>query len=214
VAHGPVFGRFVHLNPGIVAMLIFFKPRLVLFAIPKTATSALHLALRDKADVAALRVGDRPGKHISYADFRTRYEQALLGDQAGPFDYVGVMREPVSWLSSWHRFRQADRLDGKPASTKGVGFDQFVQDFCSPTPPTHAKFPAQSQLVCDAQGKVGINRLFRYDDMASLIRFLEIRLGHAIAVGQVNVSTSAARAELSANTLALYKSRFARDFEI
>ena len=195
-------------------MLIFFKPKLVLFAIPKTATSALHLALRDEADVKALRVGEKPGKHIGFADFRKRYEQDLLGDQAGPFDYVGVMREPVSWLSSWHRFRQADRLDGAPKSTKGVGFDQFVQDFCSPHPPAHAKFHAQSQLVCDAQGKVGINRLFRYDDIASLIGFLEDRLGHSIAVGQVNVSTSVARADLSANTLALYHSRFARDFEI
>lgn len=195
-------------------MLIFFKPKLVLFAIPKTATSALHLALRDEADVKALRVGEKPGKHLGFADFRTRYEQALLGDQAGSFDYVGVMREPVSWLSSWHRFRQADRLEGTPKSAKGVSFDQFVQDFCGPHPPAHAKFPAQSQLVCDAQGKVGINRLFRYDDIASLIGFMQDRLGHSIAVGQVNVSTSVARADLSPKTLALYHSRFARDFEI
>jgi hypothetical protein len=61
---------------------------------------------------------------------------------------------------------------------------------------------------------VGINRLFRYDDIASLIGFMQDRLGHSIAVGQVNVSTSVARADLSAKTLALYQSRFARDFEI
>ena len=195
-------------------MLIFLKPKLVLFAIPKTATTALHLALRGEADVKALRVGDKPGKHIGFAEFTTRYAQALLGDQTGTFDYVGVMREPVSWLSSWYRFRQADRLDGTAKSTKGLSFDQFVQDFCSANPPAHAKLHAQSQLLCDAQGKVGVNRLFRYDDMASLIRFLEGRLGHAITVEKVNVSTSRASVDLSDQTLALYQNRFARDFEI
>ena len=127
-------------------MLIFFKPKLVLFAIPKTATSALHLALRNEADVKALRVGEKPGKHVSFADFRKRYEQALLGDQGGSFDYVGVMREPVSWLSSWHRFRQADRLDGLPKSTKGVGFDQFVQIFAAPIPPPTPSSPHNPSL--------------------------------------------------------------------
>ena len=37
-------------------MLIFFKPRLVLFAVEKTATSALQQALKDEADVKLLGI--------------------------------------------------------------------------------------------------------------------------------------------------------------
>jgi len=39
------------------------------------------------------------------------------------------MREPISWLGSWYRFRQRPHLDGRPASTKDMSFDELCATF-------------------------------------------------------------------------------------
>lgn len=197
-------------------MLIFFKARIVLFAIEKTATSALQDALQREADVRFMDVGMVLEKHLGFADYKKLVEPGLLDKVDGPLDYVGVFRDPVTWLNSWYRYRLREADAGKPESTRGITYEQFAIDFCRKPwdRPPHAWITPQSKRVCDAEGKVGINRLFRYDDMESMIRFLERRLGHAIAVDRVNVSPSSKERELSAETLDLYRRSFPLDFEI
>lgn len=197
-------------------MLIFFKARIVLFAVEKTATSALQDALKGEADLKFLHVDTKLEKHMSFVDYKTLVEPVVLQQVNGPLDYVGVFREPVSWLNSWYRYRMRDADAGTPQSTRGISFEQFVRDYCLQpwARPPHVWINSQSRRVCDAEGNVGVNKLFRYEDMAGLVRFLEDRLGHPIKVNRVNVSPVSQDATLSDEVLDLYRRTFARDFEI
>ena len=195
-------------------MLIFFKPRLVLFAVEKTATSALQQALKDEADVKLLGIDPVVGKHISFQDYKRHVEPAILTKVTLPLDYVGVIREPVSWLHSWHRYRQRDKDVGTPQSTRGISFDQFVRAFCSTAPAPYARMTSQAARICTAAGQVGMTHLFRYEELDKLICFLADRLGHEIAVQKVNVSPKVEETALSPEPLALLRETHAKDFAI
>jgi len=197
-------------------LLIFFKARIVLFAVEKTGTTALQSALEHRADVKFLDVDTPVEKHTGFAEYKAQVEPGLLDKIGGPLDYVGVFREPVSWLFSWYRYRLRDEDADMPQSTRGISFERFAIDFCLKPylRPPHAWVKAQSVRVCDSRGAVGVNRLFRYEDMASLIRFLEMRLEMPITLERENVSPPSKDLYLSHDTLALYKQTFSRDFEI
>lgn len=200
-------------------MLIFFKPRLVLFAVEKTATSALQQALQDEADVKLFGIDPAAGryvslKHVSFQDYKHDIEPGILDKVTGPLDYVGVIREPVSWLRSWYCYRQRDMDAGTTQSTRGIGFDQFVQEFCSNGPEPYARTKTQSAKLCDAAGRVGLTHLFRYDEFDKLVSFLEERLGHKIAIDRVNVSPTVEVGALSPETMALLRTTHAADFDI
>ena len=40
-----------------------------------------------------------------------------------------MIREPVSWLSSWYRYRLREEIAGRPNSTRGRSFDEFVAEW-------------------------------------------------------------------------------------
>jgi hypothetical protein len=61
-------------------LLIFLKPKIVLFAIPKTATTALHLALRGEADVKSLY---QHGKLRVDGDVHVAHRLGILKGTAG-----------------------------------------------------------------------------------------------------------------------------------
>ena len=48
-------------------------------------------------------------------------------------ELLAVMREPVSWLGSWYRYRQRPFMKGKPNATHDLSFDDFVQGYMQGT---------------------------------------------------------------------------------
>ena len=108
-------------------MLVFWKEKLVILAVPKTGTTALAEALTPQADII---VNDPPElKHAPVFRynrfFRPMFEKACGVDH---MDLMAVMREPVSWLGSWYRYRQRDFMKGKANATHDLSFDEFVRD--------------------------------------------------------------------------------------
>ena len=91
------------------------------------------------------------------------------------------LREPVSWLGSWYRYRQRDFLDGKPVSTRGISFDAFVQGYLQGKRPDFANVGSQATFLAPRPNGTAITHLFRYEDAERLDRFLEDRLGVALA---------------------------------
>lgn len=168
-------------------MLVFWKERLVVLAVPKTGTTAIEGALAPRASVV---VRDPPTlKHTPFYRYR-RFLAAYL-EAAGadlPFDTVAVVREPVDWLGSWYRYRTRDDLAGHPNSTRDVSFDDFVAEYCKGKPAPFAAVGSQSRFVQDGEGRVGVTHLFRYDRQDRLIAFLEQRLAVRLELPRLNVS--------------------------
>jgi len=133
-------------------MLVFWEQKLVLLSVPKL-------------------------KHAPIYRYR-RFLKPLLvqggGADESALKTVAVVREPVSWLSSWYRYRHRDALVGHANSTRGISFDDFVG--------SQAKF-----LTAGDDGMV-VDHLFRYEAQSSLLTFLNGRLGTNVTLNQRNVS--------------------------
>ena len=162
-------------------MLIFWKARLAILAVPKTGTTAIEQALAPMADAAIL---NPPGlKHCTVRKYRRELSDFFEQKGRRPLELVAVMREPVSWLGSWYRYRSRPELDGQPNSTAGMDFDSFVEAYLSESPPDFARIGAQATFL-----EGGVDHLFRYDRQSALLEFLQERLGGEIVLPRANVS--------------------------
>ncbi|MFC0812894.1 gamma-glutamyl kinase [Paracoccus panacisoli] len=167
-------------------MLGFVAPRLVLLSVPKTGTTALEEALAPHAQLA-LR-GRAEIKHLTLAQYHARIAPILRAIPGPPFRTVAVIREPQSWLDSWYRYRTRPQLAGRPRSTAGIGFDQFVEEYLAPEPrPARAALGRQSGFLDPGKG-AGVDLLFRYEALDALVTFLEGALKTRLVLPRRNVS--------------------------
>lgn len=190
-------------------MLVFWEQRLAFLATPKTGSTAIAAALESLAAVSI----QRPPllKHTTVHRYRRFIGPFLEAASKDTFTVVALMREPVDWLGSWYRFRQRDETDeGK--STKGISFDAFVRAWCQDPRPDFADVGSQGKFLRPRQG-VGVDRLFRYEEIGTFVHFLEDRLGCEIILPRLNVSPPGAT-ELSAETAALLRDFATEDFEL
>lgn len=171
-------------------MMIFYKERLALLSVPKTGTTALQEALRDRAD---LIISDPPQlKHAPLYRYN-RWIRPMFDKVCGAeLEVVAVMREPISWLGSWFRYRQRPALDGHANSTRDLTFDAFVQAYCKGKPPAYANVGSQAKFLEAQPNGCKVDHLFRYEDTDALRLFLEYRLDTDIRLERRNVSPQAA----------------------
>ncbi len=168
-------------------MMILWKEKLAFIAVPKTGTTAIEAAL---APYASISFGRQPSlKHMTHQRFNRFIRPFLKKEGQEDVEVFAVMREPVSWLGSWYRYRQRDELADTVNSTRGVSFDQFVQTYLQPkNRPAYAQLGSQSRQLSISRDEVGIRLLFRYENMPRLLDFLSDRLGARLDLAEYNVS--------------------------
>ncbi len=190
-------------------MLVFWEQRLAFLATPKTGSTAIAAALESLAAVSI----QRPPllKHTTVHRYRRFIGPYLEAASKDTFTLVALMREPVDWLGSWYRFRQREETEAAK-STKGISFDDFVRAWCQDTRPDFADVGSQGKFLRPRQG-VGVDRLFRYEEIGSFVHFLEERLGCEILLPRLNVSPPG-EMELSAETEALLRKVAVEDFDL
>jgi hypothetical protein len=188
-------------------MLVFWEQRLAFLATPKTGSTAIAAALESLAAVSI----QRPPllKHTTVHRYRRFIGPFLEAASKDSFTLVALMREPKDWLGSWYRFRQREETEaGK--STRGMSFDDFVRAWCQDPRPDFADVGSQGKFLRPRQG-IGVDRLFRYEEIGTFVHFLEERLGCEIILPRLNVSPPGTM-ELSATTEALLREVAAEDF--
>lgn len=167
-------------------MIVFYKERLVFLSVPKTGTTAYQTALAPRADMV---VSDPPElKHapIYRYDrfFRPIFEKVCNVEM----ETLAVVREPVSWLGSWYRYRQRPFMAGKPNATHGLSFDDFVLAYVKGDRPGFANVGSQARFLEPRPKGSPVTHLFRYEEPDKLHAFLADRLGEMPALGRENVS--------------------------
>lgn len=167
-------------------MLVFWKARLVLLAVPKTGTTALEEALLPHADSAILNPPQQ--KHCTVRRYKNQLQKFFEQRGQRNLELMAVVREPVGWLSSWYRYRARDEIRGSANSTAEVSFEEFVSAWLCDDPPEFARIGRQSRFVSDDSGQIGVEHLFRHDRLDQAITFLEDRVKVQLDVGQSNVS--------------------------
>ncbi|NDV99550.1 gamma-glutamyl kinase [Salipiger sp. PrR002] len=192
-------------------MLVFWKARLVLLAVPKTGTSAYEAALGPHASMAVL---DPPElKHAPVYRYNRFFRPMFEKMGVEHMELMAVVREPVSWLGSWYRYRQRGFLEGKPTSTRGLSFDDFVEAYTRGERPPFANVGSQAKFVEPRPNGTNVTHLFRYENQAVITGFLEERLGLQLDLPRENVSPRADLA-LSPEIEAKLRRKCAADFEL
>lgn len=190
-------------------MLVFWEQRLAFLATPKTGSTAIAAALESLAAVSI----QRPPllKHTTVHRYRRFIGPFLEAASKESFTVVALMREPTDWLGSWYRFRQREETDpGK--STAGMSFDAFVRAWCGDPRPDFADVGSQAKFLRPRQG-IGVDRLFRYEEIGTFVQFLEDRLNCEVILPRVNVSPPGAT-DLSDDTRSLLHDFATEDFAL
>lgn len=193
-------------------MLVFATQKLVFLSVPKTGTTAFETALRPYADIV---VSNPPElKHAPLYRynrfFRPMFEKAC---KINDMETLAVMREPVSWLGSWYRYRRRPFMKGRPNSTHDVSFDQFVKAYCTSDRPAFANVGSQAKFLEARPNGTAVTHLFRYEEQNVLIRFLEKRLNREFTLARENVSPSM-EVSLSASVARELRAAYEPDFAL
>ncbi|MWB77484.1 gamma-glutamyl kinase [Pseudooceanicola sp. 216_PA32_1] len=192
-------------------MLVFSKAKLVILSIPKTGTTAIETALGPSA---AIWVQDPPDlKHAPIYRYNRFFRPALEKFVSPDIQTMAVVREPISWLGSWWRYRQRPFMEGKANATHGISFDDFVEAYCQGKPPAFANVGSQANFLKPQPNGTSIDLLFRYEDQPKLLAFLEERLERPITLARENVSPEIPVA-LSPAVEAKYRRKCAAEFEL
>jgi hypothetical protein len=178
-------------------MIFLYNARLVILSQPKTGTTALEHALSRGASMA---VNNPPSmKHISYHKFMTfvaPWLKAQTGLDRADYEVISVMREPVDWLGSWYRYRtreqlkDTDRKKRRGNYTGNVTFEAFVQEVLKPKTEraAYANLGKPCGVALTADGGLGCDRVFPYEDLSGLHEMIEERAKRQIDLKLMNVS--------------------------
>lgn len=192
-------------------MLMFWKQKLVFLSVPKTGTTAYEAAL---APHASMSVQNPPElKHAPLYRYNRFFRPMFEKVGGEDFETLAVVREPVSWLGSWYRYRKRPFLSGRPNSTENVTFDEFVQAYCRGDAPAFARVGSQAKFLEPRPNGVRVTHLFRYESPAPLIDFLERRLEVKLNLDRANVSPSM-ELDLAAGTRRKLERKFPADFAL
>lgn len=192
-------------------MLVFFKERLVLLSVPKTGTTALQTALRDRADIV---VADPPElKHAPVYRYNRFFRPMFEKVCNVQMETIAVMREPVSWLGSWYRYRRRPFMAGKPNATHDISFDAFVLAYLKGDKPGFANVGSQAKFLEPRPNGTSVTHLFRYEDPQRLHDFLRDRLGAMPELKRENVSPEM-NLHLTEETKLKYQRKCADEFTL
>ncbi|MFY0619276.1 gamma-glutamyl kinase [Shimia sp.] len=194
-------------------MLVFWSKKLVFLSVPKTGTTAIEAALASKADMVISNPPELKHAPVYRYNrfFRPMFERACGVED---MELLAVMREPVSWLASWYRYRRRDFMQGHPNSTRDVSFEDFVQEYMKGDKKApFANVGSQAKFLEPRPNGVKVDHLFRYEDQPKLLAFLETRLQLKITLERRNTSPDM-QLDLPAPTLAKLRRKHAAEFEL
>ena len=192
-------------------MLVFFKERLAFLSVPKTGTTAYETALAPRADMV---ISEPPMlKHAPVYRYNRFIRPMFLKVCDTELELMAVMREPISWLGSWYRYRQRPFMQGKPNATFDVSFDEFILAYMKGKKPGFADVGSQLNFMAAQPNGTGITHYFRYENQDRLKGFLEQRLDVTLDLKQENVSPQI-DLHLSQEVEQRFKRKFADEFAL
>ncbi|GAA6192558.1 gamma-glutamyl kinase [Phaeobacter gallaeciensis] len=192
-------------------MLVFFKERLVLFSVPKTGTTALQTALRDRAEIVIANPPEL--KHTPLYRYNQFFKPMFSEVSSVEMETMAVVREPIDWLGSWYRYRRRQYMKGRPNSTHEVSFDDFVLAYMKAPRPGFANVGSQERFLRPPTGSAPVTHLFKYDSLPLAIQYLEGRLSVKLTLERENLSPEMTL-YLSPEIERKFRQHHARDFEI
>lgn len=199
-------------------MLISAKYGFVVLFMQKCASNSIEEMLLPHSDILFVNV---PAfRHTDYRQY-VKYIEPYLAEVGNikKIETICVMREPLSWLNSWYRFRARHNLRDPEHpkhrnSTAGMEFVEFVAAHISATPPPCANVGRQYQFLRDDNGGIGVDTIFRYENLGEFVAYMSERVGETLTLGRKNVSPRGAYKSKFAEMIGFTKRRVSRKLGI
>ncbi|HZD52498.1 MAG TPA: hypothetical protein VE175_05585 [Woeseiaceae bacterium] len=173
-------------------MLISLKHNFAFLCNEKCASVSIEAMLRDYSDI--LLAGPPAFRHTNYRLY-ARYFAPYLEDTAGGrgIETICLVREPLSRLYSYYRFRSRHQLRGRhnprhDQSTQGISFPDFVASCMQPEPPPYARIGKQFDFVRNDRNEIGVDRIFLFEHIDEFIRYMSAKVGHKLTIEYRNIS--------------------------
>ncbi len=172
-------------------MLVSLKHGFVFLSTPKCASTSIERALQKHSDI----IVRGPFKHANFRCYEKLYKPILLHhSRRVHIQTICLVREPISWLSSWFRYRSRDELKSSshPSnknSTANYSFDEFVEAYCATERPAFAKIGSQFDFVKNKKGEIGVEVIFAFENIPDLLKFFEGKVNSKILLPELNKSS-------------------------
>tara|TARA_Y100000296_G_scaffold80962_1_gene107209 strand:+ start:1210 stop:1779 length:570 start_codon:yes stop_codon:yes gene_type:complete len=162
--------------------------------------------------------GEHIVKHINFRNYESKVLPMLSNFVSTErIETMCIIREPVSWVRSWYKYRSRESIlqTGKKNNYCGhLTFEQFVLEYMKPSKrESFANLNTQWDFVKDKNNELGINHLFKYDELDTFKNFVEKRIGKSLTIPSLNVSPNV-DSDLSAETSKKLKRYLAKDIEL
>ena len=194
-------------------MKVLINEKIVFLDMPKNASTSIDHALKDKAQISLM--GLPSIKHLDYQDYE-KYIYPLLKPMK--LEIICLMREPISWLNSWYRYRQRRELrnpnhPNHKNSTYTLSFEEFIKEFISDNPAPYANLKSQYEFMMDKHEKIGIDKVFIYERMELFEKYMANKIT-GFTLEKKNVSPVKSKKLLSEPLEKALRQYLSRDFQL
>lgn len=144
-------------------MLIGVRKRFVYAANTKTASTSIEFALSAHAEIIC---GGGPArKHMSLGGVEKEYWFVFQNPKLNfeSFFRFGVMREPISWINSWYRYRRENKVASPLPAT--MSFEDFWRARDWNIQSAAGKRYLQSTVFTNTQNKILADVIIPYERM-------------------------------------------------
>ncbi len=173
-------------------MLVMVDHGLVFLETPKAASTAIRRMLEPQIPVPWARQAPRQ-RHIGVRQYDRLWAGQLARDIGRRAETFCVVRDPLERSASWYRYRQRSQVAGKPTSSRGLSFADFLTDVLADDPPPHARIGDQARFTGFDGTRAAVDHVFDYRRLDLLVDFLAARLGTPLTLDVHNVTPEAAR---------------------
>lgn len=149
-------------------MQLSIKNGIGFICVPKCGSTSVERFIRPNGDFSLS--GNPRLKHVTYEQVE-RHIWPLLNElhMRAPYMFA-IVREPVSWVESWYRFR--GRAELAPPEhpqhhnyTGHLSFPEYVEAVLQPKPPSHARIQSQFSYLRNKAGAVGVDRVIALENV-------------------------------------------------
>ena len=204
-------------------MLVSTQHKFVLLSNTKCGSTSLVHSLADH--VQGVFHTDHRLRHTNFRVYRSKFLPFLreqIGDEADDLEVLCLMREPLDWLTSWYRFRaRAELADpGHPRHgeyTGGMSWADFLEGYIGipfEKRPPWAKVGTQADFIVGEHDRAEGITLFRYEDFAALVDYLQHKVGAKLDILEWNVSPKMDVEPTGKDHLDLLSIIFHKDYDI
>lgn len=187
-------------------MQMSVKYRFAFLCNPKCGSTSVEKAIAPFCDTGFS--GHPSLKHLNATKYKAHIRPLLHKViLQGEIETFCIMREPVERLYSWYQY-QARRVLRKSSHrahqryTGNISFEKFVEGFLSTPQPDYAKIGMQTNFIRLPNGEIGVDRIFRLDQMDAVGKFLSDKIGQQIVIEHRNKSSGKPQSKKALKALA------------